>query len=164
MKCFSFIILFFVSLNSFAAKAPNQEVVDYYINLANQLDVKSLQGIKSDWKCSFELIHDDPNFFARSKTPEEAVQRLQLICIKSQCQRLGEIVQSAMDKVASMPEQEYRDYLEFSGFSQTEIENALLKRNNVPKIQKLTCDNASPLLRTIAFDTCFTVPVQCQKE
>ena len=163
MKSILGILLILTSSTLFAARPPNQDVVDKYVEIAQNADVAKLQGKKSKFQCRFDMVHDDPSFFANAKTMDEAVQRLQLICIKSQCQKVGEMLDEGAARLNAMSEKEYRDFLEFAGATPEEIEIALQNRGNQGTSKDLTCATGTPAMRTLAFDSCFAVPVSCQK-
>lgn len=156
-------IVLLISSMVFAARPPSQDVIDQYVEIAQKADVKKLQGKKSKFQCRFALMHDDPSFFANAKTMDEAVQRLQLICIKSQCQRVGEMMDEGAARLNAMSEKEFRDFLEFSGATPEEIELAIQNRGLEASQKDLTCESGTPSMRMLAFDSCFAVPVECSK-
>lgn len=163
MKSLLGIVLILSASTLFAARPPNQDVVDKYVEIAQKADVEKLQGKKSKYQCRFDMIHNDPSFFANAKTMDEAIQRLQLICIKSQCQKVGEMLDEAGVRLNAMSEKEFRDFLEFTGATPEEIEIAVQNRGNQTSSKDLTCATGTPAMRTLAFDTCFAVPVVCTK-
>lgn len=157
-------ILFFLLLASFqvfAVKPPEQNVIDQYVDLAIKTDEKTLKG-KGKFECGFAMIHDR-SMVAYGKKVDDAIQRLELLCIKSQCQKIGLIAQEGVDSVAALSEQEFRDFMEFSGATPQQIEIAGKNRSQKSDISDMTCENAPASYRMLAFDSCFAVPVECSK-
>lgn len=146
-----------------AATPPSQDVVDLYARVADQAKEEDLIGKKSRHFCQFSAVHSDYKVYG--KNTDEAIQRLQLLCIKDQCKQLGSKVDQAAAELRQMPEQDLRDFLEFNGMSPTQIDSAVQRILYEPA-QVLTkpqnCQSASPLWRTMAFDSCFAVPVECR--
>lgn len=151
--------------NAVAVAPPDQRIVDMYVDLAQKIDESKVRTVKGKIECSFVAIHTDKTLRARADIADKAVQLLQLVCIKRQCAKIGSLVQKSLDELTSLPEQEFRDLLEFAGKSQEEIEVALERRNStVPSIESMTCETAPAEYRTFAFDSCFSVPVECRQK
>lgn len=163
MKNIFGLALLIFSMNVIAVKAPSQEIVDQYISVALKNDVTTLQGKKSKWSCTFSIMHEKEGFIGHGKTVDEAIQRLQLVCIKSQCQKVGQWADEGQVRLDAMSDQEYRDLLEFLGKSPEEIEIAVQTRGIKISTEGMTCENSGPQYRTLAFDSCFSVPVSCGK-
>jgi hypothetical protein len=164
MKNLIKVILLFLSFNLMAAHPPSIEVINSYVELAQKIDVKALQRISGPWTCQFDMIHDPQSIFASANEMNEATTALQLICIKNQCDTLGERINESQQKLKDMSESDLKDFLEFRGYNDSEIEQKILQIKTAPKpTTNLNCKTGSDLMRTVAFDSCFAIPVVCQK-
>jgi hypothetical protein len=160
------IIMFFITLNfsTFAAMAPSsQNVVDQYVETALNADIKILAGDKRDpWTCHYMFVHDSSG---RGDTMLTATTRMQLSCIKNQCEELISSIATQVEKIKDLSESDFSDLLEFQGKSKEEIQKALIQHKNksYEKQPTMTCEN-SALVRMTAFDSCFAIPVECSKK
>jgi hypothetical protein len=157
----SLIILGF-SINSFAVIPPSQDVVDKYVEMALSINEQKLSNEKGKFQCSFDFP-EYSGMNAKGKSYDEAIQKLQLICIKHQCETLGEKVNQSMKNLASMPDSDLRDFLEFNHMSKDEIERTLraIRDNSIDKGPTQNCLNGPAHFRQAAFDFCFATPVGC---
>lgn len=164
MRCLIFALILTVSTNLVAVTLASQELIDQYVHLATTTDTTELAGKKGKFSCSFPVIHD-PSLRSRGKSIDEAIQRLQLLCIKEQCNKLSDVVHQSLGDFLNMPENELRDFMEFLGYSIEEIEAALINKKSMHdgSLPKQTCATGTPTFRTAAFEFCFSTPVHCQK-
>lgn len=163
MKTSLSFIFIFLSFNGMTTTPPVQNTVDQYVYLALKTDIKVIQGKSKKWSCRFPVLHE--SLAALGKDQNDALMRLQLLCIKEQCQELGKQVAANVKNLLDSPENDYRDFLEFTGRTAEEIEAAVQSRKNYSQetVKVLTCNN-SAMFRTAAFDSCIAVPVECQKK
>lgn len=161
MKKFVILLCIIFNLCAVSALPPSQNIVDQYVAVALYAEVKDLKGKSSKWNCRFPIMYE--SLSASGKDQEDASLHLQLLCIKEQCQQLGDKVAKEVDNLQILPEQEFRDLLEFSGRSADEIEATMLTRKNysASNTVTLTCKNSTQF-RMIAFDSCFSPPMECQ--
>lgn len=164
MKIWLGLIFILTSAHVFAINPPPpQEFVDQYLAIAITYDVKTLQGKKSNWECDYPIIHNTAGYIGYGKSESEAIRRVQLVCMKGECQRLGERSREATEELNAMSEQEYRDFLEFTGDSLEEIEAQMKNRGKLKPSEGLTCENAGPTYRLATFDSCVLLPIRCQE-
>lgn len=156
-----YLLLLILAFPSFAARPPEQGVVDHYVNLALQLDPEKVQAYRASWSCQQSGPHG--SYAANGKNPKEAETLMLLMCIKDQCNKLGHQVLESAKKLKEMPEQDLYDFLEFSGHSKEEIEQKIrsIKNSSPESMKPQNCQTGTPIFRMTAFDTCFSVPLEC---
>lgn len=156
-----FIALFIISTSANVFGAPSQDVVDKHVGLALSLPEKEILNGKGKRSCSFSFIHDK-SWVGIGNSQQEAATRLQLFCIKKQCEQLVDQVRKSLEDILDLPEQDYRDLLEFSGKTPEQIEAIILERKlGLSKEKTILGCNKSASLRMTAFDFCYSVPVEC---
>ncbi len=156
------ILIIFSSISS-AQTPPSLEVIDGYVAIAHALDEESLRGEDSKWKCNFSIMHNNLN--ASAMTIEQATQRLQLLCIKKECQNIGSKVSESSKKIMQMEAQELRRLLEFAQYPLEEIDLILKQRDtfHTPR-EELNCKTGPSSYKMLAVDSCFSIPVTCIKQ
>lgn len=164
MKNIIFYLLTILSLKAMSITPPNQHILDQYVSIALQVDVQTLIGKKGKFSCNFASIHDS-SISIFGKNLEEASTRLQLVCIKNQCQKISKEEKESMEKIQNMPENDLRDYLEFIGYSADEIQKKVVQiKTASPNLSgPFTCENGSASIRMTVFDSCFAVPLECRE-
>lgn len=159
-------LLLSLLLISFTAFAQSQELIDQYVQLAITSDSATLAGTQRGARvsCQFGMLQN-PNLKAWGADTREASNRLQLLCIKDQCARLGAQVNQAAAELRDMPESDLQDFLEFSGMEAEERERTISNRNNYNETTApvFNCATGSPTFRMVAFTMCFSTPVDCQR-
>lgn len=162
-KLITFFLFLMFTSNVMAAPA-GQAVVDRYVGLAQAIDESDILKMKGAWTCSFPVIHDS-SWKVSGKNQTETVTGLMLLCIKHRCEDMKAEMEDAVAKILNIPEQDYRDLLEFIGKIPEEIEAALTNRKNgVVQIKNpLNCTNSASY-RMVVFDSCYSVPVECSEK
>lgn len=152
------------TIQAMAITPPNQNIIDQYVQIALSTSAKELKGneSRSKWACHFPIIHESFGY-NYSNDINEATQRLQLSCIKNQCEGLIDEVIQKEEEIQNMSDSDYRDFLEFMGKSQIEIAEMLqMRKNQTTSGPRLNCNNSAHF-RMMAFDSCFTVAVECKR-
>lgn len=156
-----FFIAFMISASASAFTVPSQDLVDQHVNLALKISEKEILNGKGKHSCNFAFIHDK-SWTSTGNNREEAATRLQLYCIKKQCEALVEQVKQSIADILNLPDEDYRDLLEFSGKTPKQIEEALIERNNgIAKEKPVLGCTSSANFRVSAFDSCYSVPLEC---
>lgn len=163
MRNFAVLLLCW-SFTTLAQGLASQELVDQYVQLAITADAQTLAGSErgARFSCQFPLLQN-PELKAWGKDMKEASNRLQLLCIKEECARLGAKVNRAASELRDLPASELDDFLEFSGMEEAEREQTIASRGNYDErtAPVHNCATGSPTFRTVAFTLCFATPVEC---
>lgn len=157
-------LLFIISINVMAVTPPTIEVVNQYVSFAHKVDIEVLKKNPGPWTCKYDLIHDQETIYGSAKNMKDATTAMQLVCIKHQCDTLGETIDEAQKNLKKLSESDLRDFLEFQGLSQADIDKKVVQiKNNPVNPSSANCLNGTDSMRMLAFDTCFAVPVVCSK-
>lgn len=163
MRNFAVLLLCW-SFTTLAQGLASQELVDQYVQLAITADAQTLAGSErgARFSCRFPVLQNTA-LRAWGKTEEEAANRLQLLCIKDECARLGARVNQAARDLREMPADELDDFLEFSGMEEAERNQTIANRGTYDETTApvQNCATGSPTFRAVAFTFCFSAPVEC---
>lgn len=149
------------------AQSPNkhpavrQPIVDDWIARANNTDPQQLEG-DGPWRCKTGW-EEGNQYLAYGETNAVARRKYLLKCLQSECQGLGEQIDSSYKRIQNLTDQALSDFAQGVGYSSPEITDILKNRRDAPPkdLRKIDCANATPLARMFVFDACFTVPVEC---
>lgn len=154
---FAFALILF-TFSAWSEDRQTQEFADHIISVAKNNSEKEIRGKGGRIECSYFAYY---SYTVRSNDVNDAWGRLKLLCIKKECEKLGEIYEGFARKDAQLSEEEYRDKMEFGGHSKEAIDRAVKDRFNFDKFKGMTCDNAEPYQRYFAFNICDAMPVNC---
>ena len=159
------VLILALSLDSKAAKPPSQETVDKNTWVAINLTEEQIRGNpKPKWICQHAYVIDK-QYTAIGETPEDAIQRAGLLCIKHKCQIIGEKIRAGLDEILmKLNDEEFPRALKGFGYNNEEIARAVENRKNpnaAAHLANINCTNGSPLVRRSTVDACYAVRFDC---
>ncbi len=161
------LLFYFVFSKSFVASAattaPNQDIVDRWIYVAAQIDPAKLEG-SGHFTCQ-NAIAEGPQFKAYDNDAAKAQAKYLLKCLQYQCSHLDQRIRASARDILTLSDQDLTDFMYSNGSTQEQINATLAARKNpsASLFPEVTCSNGTALDRAFAFDSCFTLPIQCSE-
>lgn len=170
MRILVIVGLIFLQIESAQSSAPAPTTAEIYVNLALSTDTLRLQGggpNKCGYAFSNAMVENEATFEVRySNKPEEAQQRLALLCIKERCPQVGRWMIRGLEYQDNLSGSDITEFYKAQGYPPAQIESMIQNRKTIDrqKLSQLTCTEASQALRTYVFDSCFAMPMVCGKK
>lgn len=151
--------LLFIILSFQALAIPTNQTVNQLIQLSTMIDSDKAYH-DGKWSCESELS-PDVKFYAKDNRQDLAILKTQLLCIKHQCENIGEKVNEEFYVLKQMTNEEFTRYLESLNYSPSEIILLIKKRDELNSLPKQTCQTSSQLERNLVVDLCLVNLVTC---
>lgn len=171
MKNISFIYIFLFTLTSTLAEgvnnAPEQSIVEKYVHYALKIDKNQLIS-SGKLKCEYLIpdiypiqIKTKLETFGQINNPDETTLRLILLCVQSRCEKINDLVNSAMNKVIEGNEADQLELMRAYGYKDNEIQLFIAHKAKKRNDENISCTNSIPLWRSFIVDSCLATPMTC---